>query len=183
MTGKPQEFKFPRILTLTEDEKNKARVIGTARCDAKSPSVRKTNSGYHEDEEDRAYPHHLGVAAEIVYASISGKPLDERIMPGGDHVDFEGLEIKASTWPKPDIELKVKISDYKTKFPQCYLLARVPRDLAYVEFMGCVSRDRFEKEKYEKTHRADNYCMEAKDLDKYIPILNQGIWYLYPIGE
>jgi hypothetical protein len=171
-------------LFLTLEQKQKVWDLGTARNAAKPDGIRQTDSGYHSHNADRAHPHRLGIAAEIAYAVIAKKPLDERIMSSGDISDFDGIEIKASTWMGDDIELKVKKSEYAKKSPICYVLARVPEDLSFVEFMGCVSRVRFDKENYSKKHKfVENLCMEAKDLNKSIPIKNGEIIHLFPINK
>jgi hypothetical protein len=158
---------------LTDEQKKKAWELGTARNEAKPSGIRENDSGYHNNNDDRAHPHRLGIAAEIAYSHITGKQLDERVMANGDVTDFDGIEIKAATWLGEDIELKVKREEYKEKNPKCYLLARVAENLSFVEFIGCVSRSRFDKEKYFRKHKfVPNYCMEGKDLKKAMPVYN-----------
>lgn len=169
---------------LTEEQKQKIWSLGNARNDAKPDGIRQTDSGYHSHNSDRAHPHRLGLAAEIAYSHIANKPLDDRVMPSGDISDFDGIEIKASTWMGSDIELKVKKTEHGRKVPLCYVLARVAEDLSFVEFIGCVARRRFDKENYPKKHKyVENLCMEAKDLTKSIPIRDGDILRLFPIKE
>lgn len=146
--------------------------IGYGRNNAKSDKIRPNDSGYHSHTDDRAYPHVLGVAAEIAYSQLTGLPFNTRLLSGGDSSDFPALEIKASTWKGDDIELKIKVSEYERKYPACYLLARVDEQARWVEFVGCVSRERFAREKYKKVHKfVANYCLLGSALKKAIPII------------
>lgn len=166
---------------LTPEQIKKAWEIGTARNAAKPDGIRQNDSGYHSDNADRAHPHRLGIAAEIVYSQLTGLPLDERIMSSGDTSDFGGIEIKSATWMGEDIELKVKKTEYERKRPKIYVLARVAQDIRFVEFIGCVGRDRFEREKYEKKHKfVINYCMQGCDLRKALPIVEDDSIKLVP---
>ena len=160
---------------LTQVQKEMAVKIGRARCAAKPKSVRYNDSGFHNYNSDRSYPHVLGAACEVIYSYISKIPMDERIMEHGDEVDFNGVEIKGSTWIGDDIELKIKKSEYFRKIPSAYNLCRVDKKLEWVEFIGCISRKRFDIIKKSKKHKfVENWVVEAKDLKKSIIKIEDG---------
>lgn len=144
--------------------------IGKARCEAKPGNIKYNDSNYHSDNGERDYPHILGFAAEYAYSILTGKPVDDRILSHGDNIDFDGIEIKSSTWEGSDIELKIKKKEYDRKKPIVYVLARVAKNYDRVQFIGSISRSKFDVSKYEKKHKfVENWCMFGKDLKPIIP--------------
>ena len=164
------------IYVLTEEERLLAEKIGKARCEAKSARFRYNDSGFHSYNGDRAFPHILGVCAEIAYANLTNTKLDENIYAKGDDTDFDGIEIKTSTWKGDDIELKVKTKEYVKKTPKAYVLARIDEEYKTVQFVGSISRKKFEQIKYERKHKfVENYCVEARKMSKGLAIVDEGI--------
>lgn len=180
MTGK-FGTPVPSKVVFSEEMKGLAHVIGQARCNAKSPHVRVQDSGYHSFNSDRAFPHIIGVAAEIAYSVLVGVPIDKDLFPHGDTCDFNGIEVKASTWQQADIELKIKHSEFEKKKPLAYVLARVDLSLVSVEFVGSISRDRFTEVKYSRHHKfVDNYCVYGKTLFNGLAVNVDGQVVLHP---
>jgi hypothetical protein len=119
----------------------------------------------------------LGACAEIAYSEVTGQEMDLNLYKGGDTVDFGGIELKSSTWPYDDIELKVKQSEYSRKYKntKAYTLCRVDKDLNWVEFIGSISVKRFDELKKTKTHKkVANWTVDAKDLPKKLAYLENG---------
>lgn len=161
---------------LSEEQRSLAEKIGKARCEAKSARFRYNDSGFHSYNGDRAFPHILGVCAEIAYANLTNKKLDEAIYEKGDETDFDGIEIKTSTWRGDDIELKVKAKEYAKKTPKAYVLARIDENYKSVQFMGSISRIKFEQIKYLKKHKlVENYCVEARKMSKGLAVYENEI--------
>lgn len=158
---------------LSETETELAQKLGRARCSAKNKAIIFNDSGYH-DNPDRAFPHILGIKAEIAYSAITGIPLDTELYENkGDESDFGGIEIKSSSWLGNDIELKVKVSEYDRKNPYGYVLARVQGES--VEFIGAISRRRFDREKYLRRHKfVDNFCVMSHSLKPLLPYFIRG---------
>ncbi len=158
---------------LNEEEILLAEKIGRARCFGKNKTIVNNDSGYH-DVKDRAFPHVIGVKSEIAYAKISGKMIDLSVYEfSGDSSDFDGIEIKTSTWRGDDIELKIKVSEFNRKRPIGYVLCRCLDN--EITFLGCISRERFDKEKYLRRHKfVDNFCVQKDTLKKALPIVNNG---------
>jgi hypothetical protein len=154
-----------KIITFNDEQLNFIRELAEQRCLAKDESIRwknRINKGTPGDA------HFTGLLGEFAYQSITDKKVDLRILAGGDDMDFQGVEVKCSTWLGKDIELKIKVQEYNRKFPKAYVLARV-RDNNSVEFIGSITRERFDKIKYLKRHTLfDNWCALGEDLDKYI---------------
>ena len=160
---------------MTADQIADAKRIGQARCEAKPPEIRRNDSGFHSNNNDRSYPHMIGAIAELAYAFVTDQEIDRRIFDGGDSVDFSGIEVKSSTWVGDDIELKIKKSEYERKKPIGYVLCRVDPENWTVEFMGCIDRKTFDKIKYPRKHKyVDNWCVEAKSLIKGIVYIKNG---------
>ena len=155
------------VYKLSEYERNLAEKIGKARCEAKSARFRYNDSGFHSYNGDRAFPHILGVCGEIAYSNITKRPIDENIYAKGDESDFNGIDVKTSTWRGDDIELKVKMSEFIRKHPIAYVLARIDEDYTIVEFIGSISRQKFDKIKYIKKHKfVENYCVSGNQIRK-----------------
>lgn len=156
----------------SEEQKSFARTQAKLRNDAKPDSIRdKTTRGNHSSEE----AHRIGIMAEIAYGDIVNEQIDTKIHPHGDSVDFVVREVRASTWKGEDIELKVKKSEYLRKTPEVYILTRVSEDLAYVEFIGCITREKFDKVKFIKNYGyGDNYCVGVDQLTKGLPVMING---------
>ncbi len=152
-------------ITLTRYQVIEARSFGRARCGAKPQDIRFNDSGYH-DETDRAYPHIVGMASEIAYSRVTGKPFDRTIKKAGDSYDFPGnIEVKPSMFMGKDVELKIKIREYSKKNPVKYVLCRASKDLKTVEILGEITREQFDKVKRKKNYgHQDNWVCGIDDL-------------------
>lgn len=152
---------------------------GRLRCNAKQPHIRQQDSGYH-DSQDRALPHIIGLRGELAYSLITHKPIDTRIFSHGDDTDFDGVEIKSSTWPHPDIEIKIKQKEYFKKTPKHYVLSRVVNN--NVTFIGCIRRLRFDYTKYSKSHGHQlNFCVNASELARFLPVYSNNKLSIIPL--
>ena len=161
---------YPRYY-LTDDQKAFARYQAKLRNDAKPLSIRhKTTRGNHTSED----AHLVGIAPEIVYGYITGQEIDTSIHAHGDMFDFTNKfnhEIRGSTWKGPDIEMKIKMEEFLKKIADVYTLARVSPDISYVEFIGCITREKFDKVKYIRNHGyGNNYCVGPDQLAKGLPV-------------
>jgi hypothetical protein len=132
-----------------------AKYIGKRRTQAKPASIRYNDSDYHLSTSDRSHPHIIGAACELAYAEITNQEPDLNFHPKGDIIDFNGIEIKSSTYNGKDIELKVKVSEFQRKkdLTKAYILCRTDEKISFVEFIGCISKERFDKIKREKTYK------------------------------
>ena len=151
--------------------------IGNARCGAKSDGTREHDSGYHEDN-NRAVPHWYGVLGEIFAGEIGEVSIDESIHESGDNDDMNGVEVKTSTWDGPDVQLKIKCTEYDRKRPRAYILVHVSKDIfnrsadpredqkrrtAYI--IGYITRDDFDAHKRKRTYgHKDNWTVSEDDL-------------------
>lgn len=161
------------IYVLSEDQRKLAENIGKSRNNAKHSSFRNMKCGY---DENPSMAHILGICAEIAYANITNRKLDENIYSRGDNTDFDGIEIKTSTWTGDDIELKVRFSEYDRKKPDAYILARIDKNYKTVEFIGSISREKFDKIKYKRHHKfTDNWCVNGKQTSKGLAFKEDGI--------
>ena len=173
---------LPKVFIPTEGEIALAEELGRGRVSAKPKSIRNNRSGFHGENDDRAYPHILGAMMEIAYSRITGKRLDERLLAGGDKCDFDGVETKSSTWVGPDIELKVDQCEYIRKLPVAYCLGRVSKRYDFVEFIGSISRERFDIIKSPRQHKyTPNWVVKAKDLCPVIVVVSDGARRLHPL--
>lgn len=155
------------IYILSEEQRKLAEKIGRARCEAKDAKFRYNDSGFHSYNNDRSFPHILGICAEIAYSDLLDRKFDENIYAKGDESDFDGIELKTSTWKGNDIELKIKVSEFKRKHPKAYILARIDKDYTTVEFIGSISRQKFDRIKYLKKHKfVENYCVNGDQISK-----------------
>jgi hypothetical protein len=160
-----------RIYKLSTDERKLAEELGRRRNDAKPPSIRNKMCGY----SDPAFAHILGICSEIAYAKITNKKIDEKIYLIGDEFDFYKIEIKTSTWKGSDIELKIKVKEFERKNPMAYILARIDKEYTTVEFIGSITRQKFDVIKYKKHHKfVDNYCVSAEQLTKGLAFIHDG---------
>ena len=152
-------------ITLTADQ------IAEAHRFARLRALPKHRSGDRNYIDGRIETSHVyGLYGEIAYSIATGQPWDRTITgTSGDLTDFDHIEIKTSTWPGADIELKVKQSEYIRKAPRHYILARLL--LPEVHFLGCIRRARFDYMKYPRTHRTEpNWCVQADDLARFLPV-------------
>ena len=109
--------------------------------------------------------------------------MDKRFLKGGDECDFEEIELKSATWEGADIEIKVAQEEYVRKFPAAYDLARMDRGYRWVEFIGSISRERFDKVKYRRRHiSVDNWCVVAKDISPMLAVMEDGVIVLHPFS-
>jgi hypothetical protein len=115
--------------TLSPEQLILAEKIGRSRCNAKNIDIRFHDSDYHSYNGDRAFPHIIGVKAEIAYAALTGQEVNTSFYSDhGDKSDFGIIEIKSTALMGDGVELLVKVSEYHRKKPQLYILARVIDD-------------------------------------------------------
>lgn len=158
--------------------------LAMERNSAKDSAIR---SYSHAGFEDAVVAHRIGLAAELAYEKLTGVRLNSEIYERGDaNHDFGRVEVKASSWPKPDIELKVTKKEYATRAPAGYVLARVEPGLQKVEFVGSISRGRFDRLKTSKQHRETgpvNWCVEGRLLRKgFIVDYGGAVWFVPFVG-
>lgn len=138
--------------------------LGNQRCGAKPESIRGNQTWNAVD--DRAAPHRIGAAGEIAVARLLKKPVDQRVLSGGDLEDFGGIEVKSSTYTGPGIELKVPFKDYLRKRPDVYILCRVHPSLKRVDVLGGITREKFDQVKVRKSYGyLDNWVVGVDQLD------------------
>lgn len=92
----------------------------------------------------QANPHREGTPAEVAFAGLYDLPLDMAVFEHGDWTDFNGVELKTSTWSGPDIELKVTSREFDRKRAAVYVLARRVSE-RLIEFVGAISRASFRR--------------------------------------
>jgi hypothetical protein len=160
------------IYYLSEEQKSFARMQAKLRNDAKPLAIRhKFRRSNHSPEE----AHVIGIAGEIVYADVVNEAIDIKVHAHGDEVDFIGREMRMSTFRGKQIEIKVPVAEFEKKKPEVYILGRTSPDISYVEFIGCITREKFEKVKYIKNYgHGDNYCVSEHQLSKSLPVMIKG---------
>jgi len=174
--------------SLNEGHRKVAKYIGKKRFTSKRDDVKYNDSGYHLYNKDRAHPHQIGAACELIYGEITSQEPDLNFYELGDKTDFNGVEIKGATFSGKDIELKIKVSEYnKKKDTRAYILCRSDEKLTFVEFIGCISRERFDKLKVPKKYRLKregdkiilkknaplNWVVPAKELKKSLVVIKK----------
>lgn len=161
----------------TKAERELARSIAADRDGAKDREVRRRDISPFA-ATDSSHPHRLGAVAEVVWSRLSGGTINALVFSDrGDDVDFGEVEIKASTWPGEDIELKVPVREWDRKRPQVYVLARVDRDLKWVEWVGAISRARFERVKVMKNYGYfDNWIVAGTMLAPVTRVIDLSRW-------
>ena len=122
------------VYKLSEKERALAEKLGNARNNAKHESFR--DKDRFKINRESGYSHILGISAEIAYAALTDQKINEEIYSRGDEMDFDGVEIKAATWPHKNIELKIPFEEYEKKNPRIYVLARIDKNYTTVEFIG-----------------------------------------------
>jgi hypothetical protein len=174
-----------RRVTLSDDQIEFIRDLASRRVKKKRGSTRKQTSGWNSfDRSDRSYPHAVGLAAEFAYSIETGRPLDESVTTGGDAGDFLGVEVKATTHTYPPFVLAIKQEDYATRMPLGYVLARVSADLRTVEFLGSMSRERFDRKKVRQEGKyALNWVVPSTALAPGLVVLGDGGLELCPFEE
>ena len=151
-------------LAATPETWAEAQRIAAARNNAKSPHIRTMDSGYHANP-DRAFPHVIGVLGEMAIARLMGWSVDTRIMRHGDDSDFHGVEVKTSLWSGPDIELKIKCSEYDRKRPRAYVLCRAQPSPPKVRPEGFITRRDFECVRVRKNYGyQDNWIVPVRNM-------------------
>lgn len=108
---------------------------------------------------DRSHkPHFLGLLGEMAYAIASKGSIDTNIYSVRDTgFDVGDAEVKTSTWMGKNIELKIKKSEFESKQPSKYILARIDENkFNVVELIGEISREDFDRHKVVKQYRPDN---------------------------
>lgn len=160
------------IVSLTDEQKKySTEEIGRKRHFKKKPEIR----DYRQITEGPD-SHESGACVEFAYSLITGIDIDTRLFDDhGDDYDFNGVDVKGSSWPKSNIELKVPVYNYEKKKSKVkyYVLARFSKDYKTIEFLGSIDIDRFDKIKYKEFHRQWNWTVLAKDLDKVIPFITK----------
>jgi len=160
------------VVELTDEEVDDHHSLATKQCNAKEDGIRENDSGYHRnhtmsDKNDRALPHRIGMIGALAYAKYMGVGVNREVYTNhGDTIDFDGTEVKTSTWMKSNVELKVKVKEYKKKIPRKYVLARVnPANWRRVELMGEISRSEFDIKKRRRNYgNEDNWIVGVCDL-------------------
>lgn len=161
------------IYKLSQEQRELAEKLGMARNNAKDESFRDVDR--FKIKRESGYSHILGISAEIAYADLTDQKINDEIYALGDDIDFDGVEIKASTWPHKDIELKIPFKEYNKKKPLVYILARIDKDYKTVEFIGSISRKKFDKIKYAKKHTfVDNWCVSGDQMSKVLAFFKDG---------
>lgn len=196
---------LPGRIEFTRAEQDLIERLAAARVKAKDKSIRNNRSDWHdrkdallmlqqmsaeireEESEElllRAYPNMIGIAAEMKFHIITQLAMDLRLLRGGDTTDFNRVEIKGATWPYYDIELKISQEEYKRKFPLVYNLARVSKDYSKVEWIGSISRVRFDRIKYARRHKFnDNWAVCAPDMLRKIAVIRDDVCYLHEVSN
>lgn len=174
-----------RVVTLTEAQIEYIRDLAMRRVQKKRGATRKQTSGWNTfDPSDRSYPHAVGLAAELAYAIETNATLDDSVLTGGDAGDFSGVEVKATTHTRPPSVLAVKQEDYATRMPLGYVLAKVSADLRTVEFLGSMSRERFDRKKMvQRGKYATNWAVQSTQLAPGLVILTATGLELLPFEE
>lgn len=161
------------VYKLSEEERRLAKELGMARNNAKHESFR--DKDRFKINTESSYAHILGISAEIAYAALTDQKINEEIYSLGDEMDFDGVEIKAATWPHKNIELKIPFAEYKKKNPRIYVLARIDKNYTTVEFIGSISRKTFDKLKYCKKHtQVNNWCVNENQMSKVLAFFKDG---------
>lgn len=157
-------------ITFTEDQRRYIEKLAKARNESKRPEIREHDSGYHDHNDDRAYPHMIGMAAELAYSLLTGKPVDETIhKDSGDYNDFDGVEVKGTSWDGRSQQLIVKQRDFNRKKPEIYTLIWVDREYKTAKYIGSIIWDDFNKKKIAHKHKIiDNFYVESTELKKQI---------------
>ena len=144
--------------------------LAKKRHDAKPKNFR--NSGIlikrSEDPIENYLPHVIGIIGEYAWGKHTGQPIDEVIYKVRDFEDFNGEEVKTTTYfGSGEPELKIKIGEFKDKAPKRYILARTDKTKAlhalnsgaesiFVELLGQITREDFEEKKKVKKYGANN---------------------------
>jgi len=171
-------------------EKDLIKLLGLAkqRHDAKPKNIRNTGILIKESQkniEEQYLPHFIGLIGEFAWGQHSGQFVDEKIHKKGDSEDFQGEEVKTITYfGTGEPELKIKIAEFKNKFPNKYILARVKGDQALdflkgltvaglnveVELLGLISREDFDEKKKVKKYGINNPFNYVVPLSKMIQL-------------
>lgn len=161
------------VYKLSEQERELAKKLGNARNNAKHESFR--DKDRFKINRESGYSHILGISAEIAYAALTNQEIDTKIYDLGDEIDFDGVEVKAATWPHKNIELKIPFEEYEKKNPKIYVLARIDKNYTTVEFIGSISRKTFDKLKYCKKHtQVNNWCVNEDQMFKVLAFFKDG---------
>lgn len=138
--------------------------LSKKRVEAKSSSVRRSNQNYKNDE---VLPHIDGIVGEWAYSKLINYPINEEIYCHGDKEDFPGIEVKTSTFKGKNVTLKIEKKKYQNRKPEYYVLMKYDKISNEVEFIGSISRVKFDKIKESKNYGyVDNWIVNEKDLDK-----------------
>jgi hypothetical protein len=174
-----------RRVVLSDADREFLRDLAVRRVLAKRVGIRTQTSGWNaHDRIDRSYPHAVGLAAELAYARETGLPLDESIRMGGDRGDFLGVEVKATTHTVPPFVLAIKQEDYCVRVPRAYVLARVEPALSEVEFLGSISREKFDRiRRVQMGRHCANWAIGAERLAAGLIIVRDGTMHLVPFDE
>ena len=161
---------------LTHEEMVYVEDVARKRNDAKDPEIRVTNSGFHKDNDDRAHPHIIGTIGEFGFAKLTNQKINEVYYKNkGDSCDFEGVEVKSTTFDDDGALLNVKIKEFndRNKNPKYYVGCIVNKNL--VKVMGCIDRSRFNKEKWIKHYdKNDCWCVSNLRLENFLPYYING---------
>lgn len=161
---------------LTRFQRIDAKWLGELYCWSKTDDMME-NDYVYDKSGDHYIPHYRGAAGNIAYAHVRGLEVDRTVKPFGDATDFNGTEVKTSTFQGDGIELKITVKNYNRihKNAKMYILCRSPQgltrdnfvaDCRWIEIIGQITREKFDKVKSIKNYgNRDNYIVGVDQLD------------------
>ena len=151
---------------LDQEEVKEAIDLGIAQNNGKPPDIRKTNSGFHNNDipnafginsGNRAYPHIIGLIGEFGLGKYMNWLVNKSVTANGDGVDFPGVEAKTIATDAKDQTLKVKEREFEKKKPRYYVLNRIcVRNPRVVEHVGQISRSDFDRKKRKVVYKNED---------------------------
>lgn len=177
--GDPNLVPAPICAPLTDDDRKWAKKFAKVRMDCKPPGAIANNPSL-TGERDIVF-HAIGLVGERGYWMITGLEPNTEAMPLGDFIDFPevGGEIKTPRWKWDDVELKVPIYrewSRQEKRPEYYILARTNTSLRFVQLLGQITFDDFDRLKYPRLHIHEdkgfpNFCVMWQHLEPIQPYI------------
>lgn len=171
---------FMQII-LNKEQLEYCKNLAIARHDAKHASFRNASQICPESKKgtfqetfeiDAQYmPHFVGIVGELAWSIYSGEEVDETIYKVRDSgEDFNGIEVRTITYEgKGEPELKVKVSEFESKKPEVYVLAKFNMKTKTVELLGKITREDFDLKKVEKKYGRylpKNYIVPLSLMEK-----------------
>lgn len=161
-----------KTIQISNKEINYILNLAKKRHDAKPKSIKNTGILINRDISnplENYLPHFIGLLGEYAWAKHTNQEVDEEIYEIRDTQDFNGEEIKTITYfGSGEPELKIKVTEYQTKTPKKYILARTDKQKILkalnndfnnsinVELLGEISRIEFETKKIKKCYGFNN---------------------------